>query len=105
MKETFRIIEKYEGDTTIVKDNLSTFDEVKQALIISSNLYDWILENDPEYDLPNFKEYEGWQSLGYELEKRNISMSYWHIVIEKLVNDEWEAINPRYKYGWYGYNG
>ena len=100
MERIFRIVESHEGDETIVADNLHTFEEVKQALI-DANLYEWLTEDDPEFEIPDFEPCQTWQGLGYKLEEFNISMSWWSVLVQQEIDGFWETINPRYINGWY----
>ena len=100
MKRNYRIVESYEGDETIVADNLHTFDEVKQTLI-DANLYEWIKEEDLEFEIPDFETCLTWQGLGYELEEINTSMSWWSVLVQQEIDGFRETINPRYVNGWH----
>lgn len=63
-------------------EKTGTLDEIVEFLKENEDLYDWILDEDPDFELPNFDEVETLRELEYELSK--VDLSWWSLEVEKV---------------------
>lgn len=67
MKDKKILIQLDEGGQELLE--YGTLEEIVQYLRDHEDLYTWILDNDPEFILPDFeKDYESWQELEADLD-------------------------------------
>lgn len=95
------IIERNQGEDTIIASGLTNFLEVRDALAANANIFDWLFENDtPSFSYPDFDECETFAEIGEILEEINLAMSWWGVVVEREANGEREELNPRDTKDW-----
>ncbi len=88
MRDEKSLIEKDYTDGQMVLV-YGTLEEVVQYLRDHEDLYTWILDDDPEFILPDFeKEYESWQELEADLDI--LDHSWWTLEIydDRLLREQ-----------------
>lgn len=97
----YQIIERNQGEDTIIASGLTNFLEVQDALAVNVNIFDWLFENDiPSFSYPDFDECETFAEIGEILEEINLSMGWWAVVVVREANGEREELNPRDTKDW-----
>lgn len=87
-----RIVIIDNGKRTIVADYLTSIAEVLENLI-KLKLWDWALENDPNYIVPDFTETTFASEISKILKEANQSWSWYHVVVELYHPETKEVLN------------
>ena len=70
-----RLIEKDHGEEKVLFEG--TVAEIVEWLKNNKRIYTWMLDEDPEIEMPDFDDVETLRELEYELEK--IDLSWWSL--------------------------
>ena len=75
-----KLVEKDHGE---IKETFKgTLEEIVKWLKENDEIYTWILDEDPEIEMPDFENVETLRELEYELEK--VNLSWWSLVVEEV---------------------
>lgn len=97
----YQIIERNQGEDTIIASGLTNFLEVRAALVENSYVFDWLFEDEkPSFDFPYFDECETFAEIGAILENINLSMGWWAVLVAREAEIAWEELNPRDTKDW-----
>ena len=97
----YQIIERNQGEETTIASGLANFLEVRDALAVNANIFDWLFENStPSFSYPDFDECETFAEIGEILEEINLSMSWWGVVVVREAEGAQEELNPRDTKDW-----
>ncbi len=97
----YQIIERNQGEETTIASGLASFLEVRDALAVNANIFDWLFENDtPSFSYPDFDECETFAEVGEVLEEINLAMSWWSVEVERVTDGEREKLNPHDTKDW-----
>lgn len=83
MLEMLKLIVKDHGEEEIIKEG--TLIEIVEYLKENEELTNWVLDEDPDVELPVLDEIENIDDLEYELDK--IDLSWWSLEIEVLKDE------------------
>ena len=97
----YQIIERNEGEETIIASGLTNFLEVRASLAENSYIFDWLFEDEkPSFDFPDFEGCETFAEIGEVLEEISLSMSWWGVVVVREAEGAQEELNPRDTKDW-----
>lgn len=74
-----RLVEMDHGEVKTTIEG--TLGEIVGWLKKNKEIYTWMLDEDPEIEMPDFEDVETLRELEHELKK--VDLSWWNLVIEK----------------------
>lgn len=82
-----RIVTVTNGERKIIRENLEDTQEVVTSLD-ELGLWDWALENDPDYTVPNFEGIGTMTDLARILSEVNNSWGWYYVCVEQYVTSD-----------------
>lgn len=79
MKNYYTLVKTEEGEETAIATGTIAY--LVRYLKSHPELYEWLLEQDPEAEMPDLSDVEVERELEYELDK--IDLSWWSLTIEE----------------------
>lgn len=75
-----RLVEQDHGEEKVLIEG--TLEEIVKYLKENENITNWVLDEDPEIELPELGEIETLRELEYELKK--VDLSWWTLEVEEI---------------------